>query len=265
MGGVRATIDPPMSSRPLRTRSCLYGVALYCLAPLGCTEAADIPDVPDLETLQQEYDGPTAALDGADAERVLEAFPELERVARALRTADPLLDSIDDAREAASQRSGTGVDLRGALTVDLTCPGQAAQPRLDTGNGSLTLDLAVERGVIKPSFWATARGCLLRGELGSATFPVELDGDIAIDVGVPIGLGAAWERSRTLVSMLGTISIDTLTLRDVSARYGARDFEYLQELEGGSVVLFVTEDGIGIRDRDSTWFCERGAGVCGAR
>ena len=85
------------------------------------------------------------------------------------------------------------------------------------------------------------------------------------DSSAPIGLRQALRRDRTLVSLLGTISIEALTLRDVSARYGARDFEYLQRTEGGSVVLFVTDDGVGLRDRDATWFCDTGDGACGAR
>lgn len=262
----------PMSSRPLRsltrsrTRPLGPVVVLGCLVSLGCTEAADIPDVPDLETLRQEYNAPTAGLDGADVRRVLDTFPALERLARALRAADPLIDSVHDARDAANERSGRGVDLRGALTIDLNCPGQEARPSFDeVSNGNLSIDLAVERGVIKQAFWMTARRCLLRAALGSLAFPVELDGPIAIDLGAPIGLRQAWQRDRTLVSLLGTISIDALTLSDVSARYGPRDFEYLQRTEGGSVVLFVSEDGIGLRDRDATWLCERGDGVCGAR
>ena len=222
--------------------------------------------MPDLAALAQEYDAPSAGLESDEIQRILDAFPELERLARALRTADPLIDNVDQAREAASDRSGSGVDLRGALTLDLACPGHDVEPHFDQpSNGTLSLALAVERSVIKQAFWATARRCLLRGELGSLAFPVELDGPIAVDLGAPIGLRNALQRDRTLISLLGTISFDTMTLRDVSARYGTRDFEYLQRLEGGSVVLFVTEEGVGLRDRNTTWFCERGAGVCGVR
>jgi hypothetical protein len=252
-----------MSSRSLRPLALLR---VTTFVTLGCTEAADIPDVPNLETLQREYDAPTAGLDTADIRRVLAEFPELERLARALRTADPLIDSIEDARETANERSGSGVDLRGALTIDLACPGQEATPSHDeVSNGSLSLDLAVEAGVIKQAFWATARRCVMRGALGSVAFPVELDGPIAIDLGAPIGLRRPWQRSRTLVSLLGTITLDAVTLRDVSARYGSSDFEYLWRTEEGSVVLFVTQDGVGLRDRDTTWYCERGDGVCGVR
>jgi hypothetical protein len=261
-----------MSSRPLRSLTRFHVTTLGCFVRLGCiviagcTEAADIPDVPDLGTLEQEYDTPTATLDGADVRPILDAFPELERLAGALRTTDPLIDSVEDAREAANTRSGSGVDLQGALTVDLACPGREAQQSFDQiANGSLSLDLAVEGGVIKQAFWATARHCVLRGALGSLAFPVELDGPIAIDLGAPVGLSRPWQRARTLLSLLGTISIDTLTLHDVSARYGAREFEYLSSTERGSVVLFVTDDGVGVRDRDTTWFCDRGDGVCGAR
>lgn len=240
-------------------------MALGCTVTLRCTEAADIPDVPALDDLERQYDEPTAALDGADVRQILDAFPELERLARALRTTDPLIDSVEDARAAANERSGSAVELRGALTIDLTCPGQEPQSSGEASSGSLSLTLAVDAGVIKRTFWATARRCILRSSLGSVAFPVEMDGPIAIDLGAPIPLSRTWQRGRTLISLLGTISLDTLTLRDVSARYGVGNFEYLQSTEEGSVVLFVTEEGIGLRDRDTTWFCERGNGACGLR
>lgn len=254
-----------MSSRTQRSPDP-FRVIFGLLVTFGCAEAADIPDVPDIETLHREYDAPTAGLDSAEVRRVLDEFPELERLARALRTADSLLDSVEAARKAADSRSGSGVDLRGALTIDLTCPGQEAQPSYDeASNGSFSLEMAVEGSVIKQALWATARRCAMRGALGSLVFPVELDGPIAIDLGAPIVLGQPWQRSRTLLSLLGTLSIDALTLRDVSARYGARDFEYLLRTEGGTVVLFVTEEGVGLRDRNATWFCGGGDGLCGVR
>lgn len=247
-------------SSPLRLLACLY------LAALGCTEAADIPDVPNLRALDAQYDDPTAAFDGDEVRALLASYPELERLARALRASEPFVDNVDEARDAANQQSGSGIDLRGGLTITAACPGQDAEPRFDSAStGTFSLDLAVQDGAIKPSFWATANHCLMRGVLGSATFPVELDGQIAMDIGSPIGLETPWQRGRTLLSMQGSISIDTLTLSGLSARYGLGDFEYLQEVPGGSVVLFVRDDGIGARDRDTTWWCDRETATCGVR
>lgn len=239
---------------------------LCCLLTLACTDQAAIPNVPDLDTLQREYDAPSAAIDTQQVSELLDQYPELERVAAAIRTTDPLLDSVDDARESADERSGSSVDLRGALTVNVVCPGSGPTPTLDAeANGSLKLELAVEGDVIKQTFWATASQCRLRGSFNGEAFPVELDGRIAIDVGSPIPLGQAWVRRSTLVSAEGTFTFGELTLRQITARFGPARFEYLQETADGSVVLLVTDEGIGLRDSDTTWFCDRETLTCASR
>ena len=256
----------PMSTRSFRLIACLYLVGL-CLVGPGCTEEADIPDVPDLEALQEQFDEPTAELDGSNARAIVDAYPELERYAAALESTDPLLGKIEDARRATNQRSGRGVKLRGGLTITTGCPGADREAHYDDpANGSVTFQLAVDEGRIKQAFWATAVRCVLRATLGSTVFPLELDGRVAFDVGAPIELGVSWQRGRALVSLEGTLGGDALTLSGVSARLGTEnEVEYLQELADGSVVLFVTNDGIGLRDRDTTWFCERGSAACGTR
>ena len=177
-----------------------------------------------------------------------------------------MLGKIDDARRAANQRSGRGIKLRGGLTITTGCPGADREAHYDDpANGSVTFQLAVDEGRIQQTFWATAVRCVLRATLGSTLFPVELDGRVAFDVGAPLGLDVSWQRGITLISLEGTLGGDALMLSGVSARLGAGEVEYLQELADGSVVLFVTDDGIGIRDRDTTWFCERGSAACGAR
>jgi hypothetical protein len=238
----------------------------YVCGVLACAQAADVPDVPDLDALQREYDDPSGGLEPEEVEELVERFPELESMAAALRTVEPILARIDDARDTADGRSGSGVELRGALMVELACPGGARTPRYDKAlNGSLSLELAVAGSEIQPTFWATAQGCLLLGAVGPLAFPVEIDGRIAIDVGSPIPLGGTWQRSRTLISHQGTISFGGLTLRDLSARLSQDRFEYLFDTPSGTVVLLVTEDIVGVRDRNATWFCDRGTAECAAR
>ena len=54
----------PMSTRSFRL------IAYLCLVSLGCTEEADIPDVPDLEALREQFDAPTAELDGSNVRAI---------------------------------------------------------------------------------------------------------------------------------------------------------------------------------------------------
>ncbi|HWO13019.1 MAG TPA: hypothetical protein VNN80_26145, partial [Polyangiaceae bacterium] len=148
----------------MNASSLLRFPAWLCLGAIACAEAADVPDVPNLNALQREYDDPSAGLDPEEASALIERFPELEQLAAALRAADPVLVRIDDARGAADERTGSAVELQGALTLDLSCPGADRTPRFDPAtNGSLSLQLAVERSEIRQAFWGEARRCVLRG------------------------------------------------------------------------------------------------------
>ncbi len=238
--------------------SMLLGAAAF-----GCTEEAGIPEVPDLDAIHYAYDEPTAVLDSSGVNRVLAAFPQLERLAAAFSSVEPLLDGVADAKDSAGGHAGPAIALRGSLETTLQCSGADADPSADAGaKGSISLELAVEDSRIKPRFWASADHCALRGTVAYAQFAVTLDGMFAFDVGSPIPLESEAEgerqRRRTLVVALGTIDFDQYTLTNVSARFGEGRVEYLHELDTGHVVLLVTANGFGVRDRDNTWFGGRG-------
>lgn len=234
-------------------------------ASLGCTDEAEIPEVPNLDAIHHAYEEPTAVLDLNGVKDVLEAFPELERLAAAFSSTEPLLDGVEDTKSSAGERANPAIALRGSVETTLQCSAGESAPSTDAGaRDSIALELAVEDSLIKPRFWARADHCALRGTLAATEFAVTLDGVFAFDVGSPIPLEkkSEWQRQRTLLVALGTIRFDDYTFTNVSARFGEGVFEYLYELDGGYVVLLVTVDGFGVRDRDSTWFCGRGVPVC---
>jgi hypothetical protein len=240
--------------------SMLLGAAAF-----GCTEEAAIPEVPNLDAIHYAYDEPTAVLDWNGVRDVLATFPQLERLAAAFSSAEPLLDGVEGAKDSLGEHASPAAALRGSLETTLHCSGADADPSADAGaRGSISLELALDDSRIKPRFWAFADHCALRGTVASAALAVTLDGMFAFDVGSPIPLEskAEWQRERTLMVALGTIRFDQYTLTNVSARFGAGRVEYLHELDTGHVVLLVTADGFGVRDRDTTWFCGRGVPVC---
>jgi hypothetical protein len=238
---------------------------LLSSASLGCTEEADIPEVPNLDAIHHAYEEPTAVLDLKGVKDVLATFPQLERLAAAFSSTEPLLDGVEETKSSTGERASPAIALRGSVQVTQPCSGGEGAPSTDAGaRGSISLELAVEDSLIKPRFWANADHCALRGTLAAGEFAVILDGMFAFDVGsaIPLEKKREWQRQRTLLVALGTIRFDEYTLSNVSARFGEGLVEYLHELDGGYVVLLVTPDGFGVRDRDNTWFCGRGVPVC---
>jgi len=235
------------------------GVPLV-LCALCCTEPADVPDVPDLESLREQYDDPTGTLaDGAAVQRLIERFPQLPELAEVFRTTRALVARADEGRDAADDRDGRGIQLRGSIDVTVRCPGDGrdvAEP------GTLSIELAVTRSVIRQSFWTRARDCLFQTEVAGVQIPIEVDGDLALDLGSDIPLGGTWPTSPMLVSFTGTLALSGVEFGDLSARVDDESFEYLQPVEDGSVILFVTSSGVGLRDARTTWYCGTDNSAC---
>jgi hypothetical protein len=252
--------------RAMKSLVRLAAVVLHAAA-FGCAGAADIPDVPELDALQQAYDEPSATLDARGARELLLTVPELERLAAAFSSAGPLLDRIEDARQSARKRASPTLALRGSMTLTVPCPGQLDQAEYDAAvNGDVSLELAVEGSRIKPTFWAIARHCVLRGVLTSGPVAVEIDGEFGFDVGSAISLEQAWARGATLALAVGTMSFEDVSIGGgVSARFDQGRFEYSRDVTDGTVVLLVTDDGLGVRDREGTWFCGREVARCARR
>jgi hypothetical protein len=227
---------------------------------LCCTEPAEVPAVPDLTSLADEFETPTGTVDnGAAVQDLIGRYPELTRLANAFRFTKSLVARADEGRSAADERDGRGVELRGAIDVTVACPGsgfEGAEP------GSLAVSLAVSRNEIQRSFWGRAAYCRFQSVVGGVELPFVLDGDIAMDVGSNIPLTGPWPTSPMLVSLLGTLELSDLQVSGVSARVGDDAFEYLQTIETGSVVLFVTSGNIGLRDADATWTCGTDSTTC---
>lgn len=236
------------------------GSATLVLCALCCTEPAEVPDVPDLASLRDEYDDPTGTLaDGAAVQALIERFPQLPQLAQAFRTTQALVARADEGREAADARDGSGIELRGGIDVTMSCPGDG---RDVSDPGTLSIELAVTRSVIRQSFWTRARHCLTEAEVAGVRVPIEMDGDLALDLGSDIPLGGTWPVSPMLVSFTGTLTLSGVELGDLSARVDDESFEYLAPVEDGSVILFLTSSGIGLRDARTTWYCGTDNSAC---
>jgi hypothetical protein len=252
----------PIDPRRLGQLALACGAAAGCA--LGCAEPAEIPELPSLAELSQEYDAPTAEIDQQDARAYLDSMPELEPLLAAFRSTATMVQRVEDAKEPAQERTGEGIQLRGALYVTLRCPGQLAQPEYDeVENGSVSLTLAVAASHVRRTIGGKAQQCRFNGKLGDLPIAVVLDGGMDLDMGADMPLGQAWAVDRWLVAIQGSVQVNDVSFSGVSARISNDAVEYLLRLpDGTSVVLSAAPPTISVRTQDTTWSCNTAGGPC---
>jgi hypothetical protein len=223
---------------------------------LACSGGADIPGTPDLSALRARYDKPSASLDDTTVGETLAMAPPLATLAAGFRSTEFATGGVDDASQAAAGPSGSGVRLQGGIQITLRCPGEGDKPVFDAKtNGTISLTLAVAQNRIHRTVGGAARKCVLLGTLAGVSIPVELDGDLAFDLGHDLGIGARWS-GELLASIEGEITVGGVAFRKVTARKTKTSFEHLFELpDGTTVVLELTDSGVRLRDRGGAWFC----------
>ena len=240
----------------------LIAVCLVALSTVACSGAADIPATPDLRALLQEYQRPTASLDGSTVNEALKsAPPNVRQLAAGLEALKYVVKNVDYASgNTTAPNAGGRLRLQGSLRLDIRCPGERTDPVYDeTINGSVSLTAAVADNRILRGLGGEANACVLQGTVQGITVRVELDGPIAFDLGGDIGVGQYWT-GELLASLPGTLTIAGSEFRSISARLTQGRFQYLVNLpdKAGSIVLELSDAGITIRDGVGVWFCAEG-------
>ncbi|HYP97242.1 MAG TPA: hypothetical protein VER96_01125 [Polyangiaceae bacterium] len=239
--------------------SLLIG-CLAALSAVACGGAADIPDTPDLRGLIRDYEAPTASLDATSAAQTLHGAPALDELSTGFLAAQNVLDSdVNQASKTSSGSTGSRIRLQGSIGLQIRCPGEASQPNLDESvNGSISITLAIADTKIRRSFGGDAKHCALQGTRAGRTVRVELDGQVAFDLGNDIGIGQRWS-GKLLASLPGTLTVDGHEFRSISGLLSDGVFQYLVNVDSGTVVLQLGgDDVITVRDGNGTWFCREG-------
>jgi hypothetical protein len=236
----------------------LFALYLVALSTAACGGAADIPDTPDLRELLQSYERPTASLDSTTVSDALNSVPNLKELAAGIQAAEYVMSDVDYASRTPSTHS-TRLRLQGSLGLRIRCPGELSDPVYDESiNGSLSLKLAVADNKIRRSMSGQANACVLLGTLRGLPARIELDGDVAFDVGGDIGLGQPWG-GELLASLPGELHVGEFTFQSISGRLHEGRVQTLARLPNGStIVLEVSDTGITIRDASGVWFCAEG-------
>jgi len=251
------TVDEPSQLSAL-TRLDLFALLAGCSGVLACAGAADIPNTPDLSTLEAQYDQPTATLDQTTALETLNAMPSLQEITAGFRAAGYARSGVDDGGAEAGQSSTSRLNVQGSLKVTVRCPGDAATPGYGS-NGALELTIGVEKNLVKRGIGGQATHCVLRGNVLGQPVRVELDGPLAIDFGHDFGLRQK-SPDRILMNIRGSLDIQGYDVRNLSARWTEERLEYLFVMNDTDwVVAVVTADGtVSIKDKTSVWGCSDG-------
>lgn len=245
-----------------------FPVLAYCFvasSAVSCGGAADIPETPDLRELLQSYERPTAVLDEttvADAlNQALEIVPNLKELAAGVQAAKLVLGDLDYASESSSSKTSSRLRLQGSIGVSIRCPGERSDPVYDENvNGSLSLTLAVAENRILRSMGGHANACVFQGALRGLPARIELDGEVAFDLGGDIGIGQRWSGD-LLAALPGELTVAGIVFKSVSARLHEGRFQHLVTLPGSNqtLVLEVSDEaGITVRDGSGVWFCAEG-------
>jgi hypothetical protein len=224
------------------------------LGVLGCSGVARIPDTPNLEELQSRYDHPTAVLDAANVGDTIRQVPQLGDLRAGFRATRYAIDGVDRANETVGDRAAEGIRIQGTVDVTLRCPGMAGSTDI-AANGILSLTIGVAESQIRRGMHGLARHCVLPGERVDTPLRVVVDGPVDFDLGRNLQLGQHFI-GRLLVVIAGSITIESVPFRHVSARVTSDLLEFLYELDDGTtVVLQITDEGVAIRDREGIWIC----------
>jgi len=240
----------------------------YCfvaLSAVSCGGAADIPETPDLRELLQSYERPTADLDAAtvaDAlSEALKAAPNLKELAAGVQAAKLVLGDVNYASDTSSTKTSSRLRLQGSIGLTIRCPGERTDPVYDESiNGSLSLTLAVAENRILRSMGGQAKACVFQGTLRGFPARIQLDGDVAFDLGGDVGVGQRWT-GELLATLPGELTVAGIVFKSVSARLHNGRFQHLVTLPSTekTIVLELSDDaGISIRDGSGVWFCGEG-------
>lgn len=233
-------------------------LAVVCSTLLACG-GADIPDTPDLSTLQAEFENPTAVLDETSVGEAVLQMPSLRQLAAGFHAAGTSTDSVNTADEQAASGSGSRLNIQGSIKVNVRCPGGLDVPSFGP-NGSIDLTIGVERNLIKRGIAMMANDCVMRGDVLGTPVRVAIDGPVYMDLGRDLGLRQRWV-GRLLMLITGTMDVEGLTLENLAARWTSDKFEYLFRLPSQDtwVIAAITADGaISVRDGRGTWSCPDG-------
>lgn len=254
-------------------------VCLLALSAVACGGAADIPPTPDLRELLGSYERPSATLDGSNVDAVLKNAPNLQALVTGMQAVKYIASDVNDASDSSSSGTRSNLRLQGSVRLKVRCPGERSDPIYDEAiNGSVSLTVAVADSRILRSMGGEAKACVLQGTLAEGLAArIQLDGEIAFDLGGDIGVGQYWSGD-LLASLPGQLRVGDYMFESISARLttrytagGGRErrFQHLVRLEDGvsTIVLelTLTEDGksvpnagVAIRDATGVWFCGEG-------
>jgi len=225
----------------------------------ACSGPADIPSTPNLTSLDEEFDSPSATLDVTAAEEAIAQSPSLSQLSAAFSTTMVAADDAAHAGDEAAPQTASRIRIQGGVHVTVRCPGELGTPAYgpDANNGTVSLTIAVAESRIRRFVGGQAVGCKLRGNLLGTAIRVGLDGPINFDLGSDVGLGLGRSGDLT-INIEGRLTINDSMYDGLSARFTKANvfqFLYRRASDKLTAVLEVSDSGIIVRDRTGSLLC----------
>jgi hypothetical protein len=215
-----------------------HATCLSFLTLVGCG-SFELPTPPDMSALVEDYQNPDGALDGSNAMQLgAEIGTSVEELRGRAPTelltqlvyylqkvgggsgdpSKPPAGSLDDTTDMAGEQtvSGNKIDIGASIKLHHICRGWQEPRKVDAANGSLEMNVALDRQGLLPVVWGYLDHCrLIRNGVS-----VELTGDLRVRFGTTqsrIGLqllsqiGYIVELDGSVKAMKGDQEIDTDT------------------------------------------------------
>jgi hypothetical protein len=225
------------------------------LAGPGCVEslAEEVPVPPDMSALVEAYRTPTAPLDQATLDALVEPLRLKLDVTRELDDLDYISEEVvDPAVDAAGEEGGDsspfGLRAEGFARIHHVCRGpDRDSPPDPAANGFLELVMTFSEEGIEPIVWGLAHACRM---------PVT-GRDVLIDGHVSLHL------PERIFELSARVEVDGSELVDggFDIRF-AGGIELKLDVAAGHVIFFLGGEGPGFRAADGIWACDVVAQRC---
>lgn len=257
----------------LKTVIALGGLLATLLVSAGCVDELELPEPPNMQSLGDVYDNPTAQLTSEiAAETIADYLIFRQELARVDDFEDITLQMAEfsDATEVGDD--GTveidGIPIRTDAVITLSggCAGWEDEDDEESGVGGFSFQMIVRQSSIVPIIWGGIDDCHILGRRAGRQVRLRFSADL--NMHLPSLPEADADELILLVSFhIRDVEFDgeSLPAWAGSFRLVGETMEVLLEAENrGSLVVFAGIDSgvIGIRAANGNWLCSTGERRC---
>lgn len=235
----------------------------------------NIPEAPDLSGEIDQFENPTAVVDGPTiantAEEIMTTKQNIEELG-ILELVEPLIEELQEELGGGGDAGAPNIEekggAKGVVRLNSTCRGwgESVEPDPDT-TGKIELTSTIRKGRFLPVIWGPATRCQYVVPLGDRTIQVGLDALVNMELGGLLGVSETLE-GRLLTFQFGGSATIGGVVQELLFSFRIRtnrSFEFaVAGPNGGSFVVSVNggELQLGVRGSNGEWGCDFEENVC---